>query len=576
MLRTTPLVLLAFALAGCPEEDGQDSDTGAQTAELDADNDGFTADVDCDDDNPDVHPDAVEICDGIDNDCAEGIDFGASDTVRRYLDLDDDGFGDPAQPVDVCPGEDLVSEDNTDCDDQNDAAYPGAPEVCDRADNDCDQAVDFDGWIPGTYATIPEAAAVGGHFCLDDGTYVLNGLEFDTDFWLEGSGTDKTTLDGQFTNMIVSDTSFRASRMTVTNVGSVNREASFVEGYGFVGVYDVNFENINDTGGNGDVIYAEGNLEAHNVLFESPVINLTSTFYGLIYGYEGSMDLNNVTVRNGDFDGTGSNYGTFMHEIGQLTLKNVLIENNTYDFGNSTYGLVVLEEGDAYDPAHFSNIVVKNNTVNTGTTFYGAFSMDDFEAELTIRNVQIVGNTITSKRAYSLFGYGDDEIDATYDNVIIAGNTFTVTEDAATIMGDFYGGTITNWDVYRNVIDSPMSTVMFDLNQDWTVRNVNIVDNDLGNDFDGVFEARSLDLAYINIVDDLPTNDFVDNNGPASVLMLTSYDPEYTSTEGLPDTWDLRLSSSSRLIDAGDPELYDADTTRSDIGAYGGAHGQSW
>ena len=64
---------------------------------VDADADGFGADGDpilsceevtgyidnprdCDDGNPDINPDAEEVCDGVDNRCAGEIDVGAVDS----------------------------------------------------------------------------------------------------------------------------------------------------------------------------------------------------------------------------------------------------------------------------------------------------------------------------------------------------------------------------------------------------------------------------------------------------------------------------------------------------------------
>lgn len=44
--------------------------------EVDADGDGFAACEDCDDSDPSRHPAATEYCDGIDNDCAGGVDDG--------------------------------------------------------------------------------------------------------------------------------------------------------------------------------------------------------------------------------------------------------------------------------------------------------------------------------------------------------------------------------------------------------------------------------------------------------------------------------------------------------------------
>ena len=89
---------------GCDSAIDTDTDTSTD-ADADADADGFasveTGGEDCDDSDAEVHPGADELpYDGVNNDC---------DASTPDDDLDGDAFG--------------IA---TDCDDTNDAVYPGA------------------------------------------------------------------------------------------------------------------------------------------------------------------------------------------------------------------------------------------------------------------------------------------------------------------------------------------------------------------------------------------------------------------------------------------------------------------
>ena len=74
---------------------------------LDDDLDGFSEDEgDCDDANPEVRPDAEEVCgDGIDNDCDSIADGpGSTGCIDMYVDGDGDGAG-SGDPECLCEAE---------------------------------------------------------------------------------------------------------------------------------------------------------------------------------------------------------------------------------------------------------------------------------------------------------------------------------------------------------------------------------------------------------------------------------------------------------------------------------------
>ncbi len=87
----------------------------------------------------------AEECDGADNDGDGTVDeSGAIDASTWYDDADEDGYGDAAFPTVACTAPSLTVADATDCDDTRADVNPGADELCDSDDNDCDSVVDED------------------------------------------------------------------------------------------------------------------------------------------------------------------------------------------------------------------------------------------------------------------------------------------------------------------------------------------------------------------------------------------------------------------------------------------------
>ena len=63
-------------------------------------------------------------------------------TITYYRDADGDDSGDENQSIEFCMKPEGFVENNTDCDDSNSLVYPGAPEVCNGTDDNCDGQVD--------------------------------------------------------------------------------------------------------------------------------------------------------------------------------------------------------------------------------------------------------------------------------------------------------------------------------------------------------------------------------------------------------------------------------------------------
>jgi hypothetical protein len=117
---------------------------------------------DCDDRDASVYPDAPERCNTVDDDCDGDIDEDAEDASIWYPDADTDGFGDPAGALASCQEPSGYVDDDRDCDDADPAVFPGADEVCNDIDDDCDGIIDESGAIDApTWYTDADADGYG-------------------------------------------------------------------------------------------------------------------------------------------------------------------------------------------------------------------------------------------------------------------------------------------------------------------------------------------------------------------------------------------------------------------------------
>ena len=127
-----------------PSQLNADGDAGGDACDPDDDNDSDPDGTDCEPKDPYINHLMPEKCDDVDNNCDGSIDeAGALDCIPSYVDSDMDGFGvfetkqcrcDATQPG--------AAVKFGDCNDVNPEISPGAAEICDDLDNDCDGVTD--------------------------------------------------------------------------------------------------------------------------------------------------------------------------------------------------------------------------------------------------------------------------------------------------------------------------------------------------------------------------------------------------------------------------------------------------
>jgi hypothetical protein len=122
--------------------DNQDGDSEADCVDADDDNDGVPDDEDCAPLDKDIFPGQAEVCNGIDDGCDGLVDeANAVGCTVYWRDVDGDGYGSTNHPtLCLCAPDAALAYTATqgnDCDDLSNSKFPGATEVCNYQDDNC-------------------------------------------------------------------------------------------------------------------------------------------------------------------------------------------------------------------------------------------------------------------------------------------------------------------------------------------------------------------------------------------------------------------------------------------------------
>ncbi|MCK6506837.1 putative metal-binding motif-containing protein [Myxococcota bacterium] len=436
---------------------------------------------DCDDTTADIGPGAAEVCNGVDDDCDDRLDDEDDDVDLStagtwYVDADDDGFGEDGTGVVACSEPPLTSAVGGDCDDADSSRFPGASELCDGIDNDCNEKTSEDGVITvagATYTTLTAALEAAGEadvVQLCSGTYTG---PFTT--------TRKATIQGVSGASVTTLTAARGSAILTAGGDLHVSGVTFSRGAGTytggidaftaktalsITVEDCVFDANSGAYGGAVLAYNGSTLTAIDTTFTS---NRATTSGGAVYA-------NNAIFQNVTMSGNQATYGgAFMVDAGEFTIDrdSVFTSNNAVTLADGTggYGGAGLVNGgsvEAESGAEFSS-----NAAVFGGGMMVLSIEDETTGELTLGSV--TGGTYTGNTA-SASG-GGLLISGTY----VSAKDVTVNSNTANWGGgmavESSYSTVEGAEIYDNVAEAYGGGLLFAVAASDIVISDTLVDN---------------------------------------------------------------------------------------------------
>ncbi len=530
------------------DDDGFGGDDESVTACVAPSSEYTEQDGDCDDEDSAISPDGAEVCDGTDNDCDGLTDDEDPDTPLStwYWDEDGDGAGDDTVTTQACaPPSGYVSADSADCDDEDPTSYPGAPELCDGTDNDCDETTGEDGVITldgeANAETIQDAldlASEGSTVTVCDGTYTEALVISETLTLQSLGGAEVTTIDADSQGAavaIVSTVDVTISGFTVTG-GSGYVYSGDTQGGGVYGgaasaltIKDCAIYGNQATYGGGIYVSAADGVQAAALALIRTTISGNSAGYfgGGLYLDEVSAALDDdsvVSENEADFWGGGvamwggsslsggsitgnvaSTGGGIYAWSGENALSDGVIEGNT---ATGSGGGIALN-GQTDGTLDITSSTITRNAAGEGGGLYlsmGAVTLDS-SSEISQNDASTYGGGVYIRMESSLSGGSISGNSAPYGGGVYAVDEVNYLAD---VIIDGNSATYDGGGVRLSASDDASATTL-------TISGATITDNTAGDDGGGIDVLDSISALNATTIDGNTASD-----GGGGIRLYTS------------------------------------------------------